>query len=171
MRGEQMLKKKLKLGFAPTRRLTFSKEEAFRFRGLILDKIKAFDIEVIDIDWLNDEGLLFEMEQVSDVVDRFQRESVDAVFVPHCNFGTEEAVGRLARKEACACATRSAAFLRPAKCFAGQTRPLHTSSTRGWTIPFLKTDFALSLRLHRRLERSRICASARLGPDLGLSGR
>ena len=98
MRGEYMLKKKLKLGFAPTRRKTFSKEEAFRFRGLILDKIKAFDIDIVDIDWLNDEGLLFEMDQVGIVVDRFRQESIDAVFVPHCNFGTEEAVGRLARK-------------------------------------------------------------------------
>jgi len=90
--------KKLKLGYAPTRRGSFSKEEAGRFRELTLEKIKGFGAEIVDIDWLNDEGLLFEIEQADEVAERFRRESVDAVFVPHCNFGTEEAVGRLARE-------------------------------------------------------------------------
>ncbi len=93
-----MRKRKLKLGYAPTRRKTFSKEEAGRQRRLILEKIKGFGVEVVDIDWLNDEGLLFEIEKADIVAERFRRESVDAVFAPHCNFGTEEAVGRLARE-------------------------------------------------------------------------
>jgi L-fucose isomerase-like protein len=96
-----MLKKKLKLGYAPTRRKTFSQQEAHRFRGLILEKIKGFGIEsleIIDIDWLNEEGLMFEIEKADEVAERFRAERVDAVFVPHCNFGTEEAVGRLARE-------------------------------------------------------------------------
>ena len=93
-----MRRKKLKLGYAPTRRETFNKEEAGRFRELTLQKIRGFGAEIIDIDWLNEEGLLFGIEQADEVAERFRRESVDAVFVPHCNFGTEEAVGRLARE-------------------------------------------------------------------------
>lgn len=93
-----MRKKALKLGYAPTRRATFSKEEAQRQRGLILEKIKSFGAEIVDIAWLNDEGLMFEIEQADAVAERFKRENVDAIFVPHCNFGTEEAVGRLARE-------------------------------------------------------------------------
>jgi len=93
-----MRRKKFKLGYAPTRRVTFSREEAVRHRELILEKILSFGIEVADIDWLNEEGLLFDIHQVDEIVARFRRESVGAVFVPHCNFGTEEAVGKLAKE-------------------------------------------------------------------------
>jgi len=93
-----MLNKKFKLGYAPTRRATFSREEAVRYRELTLEKIKGFGVEVVDIDWLNEDGLLFDIQQVGDIVKKFRHEFVDAVFVPHCNFGTEEAVGRLARE-------------------------------------------------------------------------
>ncbi|GAB4343211.1 MAG: L-fucose/L-arabinose isomerase family protein [Candidatus Abyssubacteria bacterium] len=92
------MKKRVKLGYAPTRRVTFSKEEAGRYRTLILDAIRNFDIDIVDIDWLNDEGLLFASNQVDAVVNRFRHEHVEALFVPHCNFGTESAVGALAKK-------------------------------------------------------------------------
>ncbi|RJP64688.1 MAG: fucose isomerase [Candidatus Abyssobacteria bacterium SURF_17] len=93
-----MRKRKFRLGYAPTRRVTFSKEEAGRYRKLILKAIKGFGVEVVDINWLNDEGLLFDIRQADEVAKRFRHEFVDAVFVPHCNFGTEEAVGRLGKK-------------------------------------------------------------------------
>jgi L-fucose isomerase-like protein len=93
-----MRKKKVRLGFAPTRRMTFSREEAIRHRKLILKKIRKLGVDVIDINWLNEDGLLFDIHQVKDVVKKFRHEFVDAVFVPHCNFGTEEAVGELARE-------------------------------------------------------------------------
>ena len=92
-----MPRKKLKLGYAPTRRVTFSKEEAGRYRELILEKIRKYDIDIVDIDWLNEEGLLFDIHQAGEVADRFRQESVDAIFTPHCNFGTEEAVARLGK--------------------------------------------------------------------------
>jgi len=93
-----MRNKEFKIGYAPTRRATFSREEAVRFRRLILDKIAGFDIQIIDIDWLNEDGLMFEAQHANAVAAKFRAESVNAVFVPHCNFGTEEAVGRLAKQ-------------------------------------------------------------------------
>jgi L-fucose isomerase-like protein len=93
-----MRKKRLKLGYAPTRRVTFSKEEAGRYRKLTLDMIRKFDIDIVDIDWLNEEGLLYDNHQVDAVINRFRHEFVDALFVPHCNFGTESAVGNLAKR-------------------------------------------------------------------------
>jgi hypothetical protein len=92
-----MTGKKFRLGYAPTRRVTFSKEEAGRFRKLTLKKIKQYKIDVVDIDWLNDEGLLFDMAQVNDVFKKFRHEFVDAVFVPHVNFGSEDAVAKLGK--------------------------------------------------------------------------
>lgn len=92
-----MSARKFRLGYAPTRRVTFSKEEAGRYRKLILEKIGQYGIEIVDIDWLNEEGLLFDVQQVNDVFKRFRHEFVDAVFVPHCNFGSEDAVGRLGK--------------------------------------------------------------------------
>ena len=87
--------KKFRLGYAPTRRVTFSKEEAGRYRKLILRQIKKYDIEIVDIDWLNDEGLLFDLQQAPAVFKKFRHEFVDALFVPHCNFGSEDAVAKL----------------------------------------------------------------------------
>jgi len=69
-----MLNKKFKLGYAPTRRATFSREEAVRYRELTLEKVKSFGVEVVDIDWLNEDGLLFDIQQVGDIVKKFRHE-------------------------------------------------------------------------------------------------
>jgi len=87
----------IKLGYAPTRRDVFSKEEAGSFRERILEKIRRYKVEVVDIDWLNDEGLLYQDSDVDRVVKKFTDEGVDAIFSPHCNFGTESAVAKLAK--------------------------------------------------------------------------
>ena len=45
---------KIKLGIAPTRRFCFSKEDAHRFKDIILEKMRADErVEVIDIDDIN----------------------------------------------------------------------------------------------------------------------
>ena len=92
-----MKKQSIKLGYAPTRRDVFSKEEAGVFKRVVLEKIHSYGVEVVDIDWLNDEGLLYQDSDVGRVVEKFTDEGVDAVFSPHCNFGTESAVAKLAK--------------------------------------------------------------------------
>jgi len=62
----------------------------------ILDKLKDDNIEFINIDWLNPEGMMSDFAHAEKVADFFLANKVDAVFVPHCNFGCEEAVGKLA---------------------------------------------------------------------------
>ncbi len=91
---------KIKLGIAPTRRFCFSKEDAHRFKDLILKKMKADErIEVIDIEDINEEGLLYDsVEDVDKIADKFIAAKVDAVFFPHCNFGTEDTVAKVAKK-------------------------------------------------------------------------
>lgn len=88
---------KIKLGFAPTRRFIFSKEDAHKFKKLTMDKLKDLKVEYVDIDDINEEGLLHEEADVARTVEKFKREKVDAVFFPHCNFGTEDVIGKVAK--------------------------------------------------------------------------
>lgn len=92
--------KKLKLGYAPTRRFTFSAEDAFRYKVMIREKMESFglDIDIVDLEGLNEEGLLYNDHiGAEQIIDRFKKEQVDAVFFPHCNFGTEDTVARVGK--------------------------------------------------------------------------
>lgn len=92
--------KKLKLGYAPTRRFTFSAEDAFKYKVLIREKIESFglDIDIVDLEGLNDEGLLYDDHiNAEAIAAHLKREEVDAVFFPHCNFGTEDTVARVGK--------------------------------------------------------------------------
>ena len=88
---------KVKIGYAPTRRNVFSQEDSLKYKKLIKDKILSWGLEVVDLEGLNDEGLLFEASEVPNAVSIFKHAEVDAVFAPHCNFGTEDAVAKLAK--------------------------------------------------------------------------
>lgn len=96
-------KKKIKIGFAPTRRVlhtskAFNKEEAYRIKCLIEENLRQYpDLELVNLDSINEEGLLFDVADTCSVSRLFQKEEVDAVFFPHCNFGSEEAVAKVAR--------------------------------------------------------------------------
>jgi len=92
-----MSKKEITLGLAPTRRNIFSREDALSYKVRIEEKLRAWGVRTVNIDWLNDEGLLHSRADAEAVVRRFRAEGVDAVFAPHCNFGTEDAVARLAK--------------------------------------------------------------------------
>ena len=91
---------KLKIGYMPTKRRFFSGEDAFKYKGIIraaIGKI-APDVEFVDLEGLNDTGLLASVEDAGAAAKRFIAAGVDAVFTPHCNFGCEEAVAIAAKK-------------------------------------------------------------------------
>lgn len=88
---------KVKIGYAPTRRRIFSVEDAIKYKKLIADKLSALDIDFVDIEDINSEGLLRCAEDVEPVVKKFREAGVDAVFFPHCNFGSEHSCGKVAR--------------------------------------------------------------------------
>ena len=50
----------------------------------------------VDLEYLNEEGLLYDERDVPAVAERFAREKIDALFLINCNFGNEEAAGQLA---------------------------------------------------------------------------
>lgn len=93
-------KSKFVLGFMPTKRRFFSGEDAWKYKGMIRQKIGEItpEINIVDLEGINDSGLLASLEDVHAAVKRFQDAGVNAIFVPHCNFGCEEAVAIAAKK-------------------------------------------------------------------------
>jgi L-fucose isomerase-like protein len=92
-----MKKKNVKIGLAPTRRNVFSVEDSLKYKGLIEKKLKSWGVDFVNLDSLNKEGLLFDRHEVDRAAKIFIDAGVDAVFSPHVNFGTEDAVAKLAK--------------------------------------------------------------------------
>ena len=125
----------IKLAYCPTRRDVFSREEAIKFNDSIRSQMAEFPVEVVDLEGINEEKLLFQDCDIQPVIDRFLAAKVDAVFFPHCNFGSEPCMFR------CCCGvpetmrpmpmvleaeTPSAVCLQRARCCADTMYPLHT---------------------------------------------
>lgn len=89
---------KIKLGVAATRRSIFSKEDAIRYKDLTCERLKELEVDFVNIDDINEEGLLFAEAHLEAVIEKFKKEKVDALFFPHCNFGTEDLVAKVAAK-------------------------------------------------------------------------
>lgn len=88
---------RIKLGFAPTRRSIFSAPDAVKYRGLTAQKLREMGVEFVDIDDINEEGLLYDENDRLKISEKFKREKIDGLFLPHCNFGTEYLCARLAQ--------------------------------------------------------------------------
>lgn len=86
----------VRIGFAPTRRRIFSVDDAIKYKKLIAEKMKILGIEFIDIEDINSEGLLRCADDVQPVIDKFISNKVDALFIPHCNFGSEHSSAKVA---------------------------------------------------------------------------
>jgi len=88
---------RIKIGYAPTRRVGFSTEAALRYKKLVHERILQMDADIVDLEGVNEQGLLMDEESAEKAISRFQHENVDAVFFAHCNFGTEFAEARVAK--------------------------------------------------------------------------
>lgn len=87
----------IKLAFAPTRRSIFSAPAAVEFADLIRKKMEEMEIAFVDIKDINGEGLLYDEEGRIRMTEKFKKEKVDGLFLPHTNFGTEYECARLAK--------------------------------------------------------------------------
>lgn len=105
-----MLNYKVKIGLIPlrrqladeaTRKGIFDPAKARENKDHIISYIKSNfsgrDTAFVDLEWLNGEGLLSRAEQCGAVQREFEKQGVDAIFIINCNFGNEEAAGRIAR--------------------------------------------------------------------------
>lgn len=90
--------KLIKLGYAPTRRSIFSAPDAIKYRGLTADRLKELGVQFVDITDINEEGLLYDENDRIKIAEKFKKEKVDGLFLPHCNFGTEYLCARLAKE-------------------------------------------------------------------------
>lgn len=88
----------IKFGLCPIGKFVFSHEDALRFKFLIEEKLRQWGIEFINLDNILKDGIVRSQEDVEPVVEYFKKSDIDAIFMPHCNFGTEGAVGMIAAK-------------------------------------------------------------------------
>ena len=64
--------KKVTIGLMPTRRFCFSREDALKYKGLVEDKLREWEIDFVNIDSVNEEGLLLTLEDAKKTVSLFQ---------------------------------------------------------------------------------------------------
>jgi L-fucose isomerase-like protein len=93
---------KLTIGMIPTRREAFSNPETIEQKQRAMQRFRelseSLDFKMIEIEDLNEEGMLKRYDEVPFVCDKMKTERVDALIFLHCNFGQEEAVGRIAKE-------------------------------------------------------------------------
>lgn len=87
----------IRLAFAPTRRSIFSAPAAVEYAKKTKEKLRELGVDFVDIDDINDEGLLYDDEGRIKMTEKFKRAGVDGLFLPHTNFGTEYECARLAK--------------------------------------------------------------------------
>lgn len=106
-----MLDYKLKIGLIPdirdladfkTRKGIFEPAKGVENKNKAVAYIKnhfADEItEFTDLEWLNEYGVLYKNTDCGKVCDYLKKEKVDAIFIINCNFGNEEACGRVAKE-------------------------------------------------------------------------
>ncbi len=90
--------REVKLGLCPIGKFVFSHEDACRFKKMIQQGFDDWQINYVDIDDVIPDGMIRDQSHVEPVVNYFKRQNIDAVFMPHCNFGTEGAVGMIGKR-------------------------------------------------------------------------
>ncbi|MEA1952038.1 MAG: hypothetical protein U9N87_11675 [Planctomycetota bacterium] len=85
------------LGLCPIGKFVFSHEDAMRQKSLLVEELKRVGTNYVDIDELLPDGMVRDQSHVGTVVEHFRRQGIDALFIPHCNFGTEGAAAMIAR--------------------------------------------------------------------------
>lgn len=95
-----MQNRELRIAIVPTRREAFKHPLAGERKKEIVEKIKSLEGKLRFtgryIEELNDEGMLMRYSEVPAVKKLIGE--VDALFFPHCNFGQEEAIAKLAKE-------------------------------------------------------------------------
>ena len=87
-----------RLGLCPMGKFVFSNEDAIRQKQLVQRKLTEWDIDYTDLEGVLDDGLVKDQRHMDAAVAHFKRAGVNALFMPHCNFGTEGAVGMIAKR-------------------------------------------------------------------------
>ncbi|AKJ63673.1 L-fucose/L-arabinose isomerase family protein [Kiritimatiella glycovorans] len=87
-----------RLGLCPIGKFAFSHEDAVRQKEALREMIARRGVDAVDLEGVLDDGLVRDKAHVDTVVDHFRAQGVDALFIPHCNFGTEDAAALIAKQ-------------------------------------------------------------------------
>jgi len=93
------MQKKVRIGVAPTKRGFLSMEAAKRQKDKFMAVIRAVKpdrIELIDIDDVCENGIAFRPGDIAPAVSKLKMSHIDALFVPHCDFGEESVITEIA---------------------------------------------------------------------------
>ncbi len=90
--------KECRLGVCPIGKFAFSHEDAKVQKNAVMDKLRELGVDYADIEEAVPDGLVRSKDQAAAVVAYLKEKQVDALFMPHCNFGTEDATGIIARE-------------------------------------------------------------------------
>ena len=86
------------LAFCPIGKFVFSHEDALRQKFSIREKLEQWQVDFVDLEAVLPDGMVRDKAHVDPVVEFFASKNVDALFIPHCNFGTEDAAALIAKK-------------------------------------------------------------------------
>jgi L-fucose isomerase-like protein len=87
----------LLLGLCPIGKFVFSHEDALRQKAALTAQLAAWGVTCCIPDGVVPDGMLRGTEHVQPLLRFFREKGVDALFIPHCNFGTEDAAALIAR--------------------------------------------------------------------------
>ncbi len=91
-------RKRVLVGFCPIGKFVFSHEDALRQKQLIEQKMQAMGVNYVGIDDVIADGMVRDIADVNPVVEHLRAKGIDCLFMPHCNFGTESAVGLIGKR-------------------------------------------------------------------------
>lgn len=84
---------KITLGVAPTKRSFLSMEEAKRQKDRFMAVIRSIRpdiVKIVDIDDICENGIMYRTTDTDKVIGKLRRAGIDALFIPHCDFGEEQ---------------------------------------------------------------------------------
>jgi len=86
------------LGLAPIGKFVFSHEDALVHKRRIEETLSRIGVRYVNVDEAIPDGMVRDQAHVDPVVAHLRCKSIDALFMPHCNFGTEGACGMIGSK-------------------------------------------------------------------------
>lgn len=93
-----MGKRKFKLGVCPIGKVLFDAEDTLKQKREVYRKLDEMGVEYVTIEDAVPNGIIREMAHVAPAVKALKEQGAGALFIPHCNFGTEGAAGMIARE-------------------------------------------------------------------------
>jgi len=91
-------RKEALLGVVPIGKFVFSHEDALKQKKSIFGKLDQWKVKYTAIEDVLPDGMVRDQKHVEAVAEDMKKKKVDALFIPHCNFGTEGAAAMIAKK-------------------------------------------------------------------------